>query len=246
MSWAFLDFFRLPAALSACLSRSTSCPGCRSGPCRHRRRHAANPNLGTMQAFPWVVRHQTGPHTHMTMMSNLRTLPDQFERLESLVSRADERNPAISAWSVGDQIEHICMAAGGFAVVLITGRGPSFAGAHRDQKHEVLVDGVIPRGVIKVPAAGEPKTGRSADELTAMLKKTWSRVEKAASVADDRTADHPLLGPLTRDEMLRFTEVHTDHHLRIIDEILGPVNTTPEPADGGQFGVRQGGRASVG
>ena len=153
-------------------------------------------------------------------MSNLRTLPDQFERMASLVSSASKRNPAVSAWSVGDQIEHICMAAGGFAVVLITGRGPSFAGEHRDQRKRVLVDGIIPRGVIKVPAAGEPQTGLSSDELGTMLKKTLSRLQKAASVPAEKTADHPLLGTLTRDEMLRFTEVHTAHHLEIIDEIL--------------------------
>ena len=153
-------------------------------------------------------------------MSSLRTLPVQFARLRELVSRSEQRNQMVSDWSVGDQIEHICMAAGGFAVALIAGRGPSFPGVHRDQRHQVLVEGVIPRGVIKAPAAGQPQTGRTPEELTTMLNKTWSRIEKAASVPDDRTADHPLLGTLTRDEVLRFTEVHTAHHLAIIDEIL--------------------------
>lgn len=105
-------------------------------------------------------------------------------------------------------------------MALITGRGPSFAGLHREQRDMVLVKGVIPRGVIKAPAAGQPTTGLSADELSTMLRKTLTRLEKAASVPEDRTADHPLLGPLTRDEVLRFTEVHTNHHLVIIDEIL--------------------------
>ncbi len=156
--------------------------------------------------------------TSFPIQESLSELDRQFERMRTLVQRAQERDEAVSGWTVGDHLEHICTVAAGFGVVLITGRGPVFEAAMPEARHMVLSDGHIPRGKIKAPPAASPKGLASIDAYTRMLDKTLTRLKSAAQQPDERTADHPLLGTMTRDEVLRFVVVHTAHHLGIIDD----------------------------
>lgn len=148
------------------------------------------------------------------------SLEGQFTGLESAISRSGVLNESVSSWSVGDHIEHACLAAGGLAVALCSGRSPAFSGGQSDWKEHVLIEGTIPRGTIKAPAAAQPKTGLTAAQLHTMVRKTRERLVKASEVDSVRTANHPILGPMTRDEVLRFVEVHTRHHREIIADIL--------------------------
>lgn len=158
------------------------------------------------------------PATPFPIQASLTDLETMFHVMHTLVPQADTMNKAVSGWSVGEHLEHICTVAAGFAVVLISGRGPKFEATMPDARNMVLVDGHIPRGKIKAPPVASPKGIESAPAYARMLNKTLARLKSAALQPEDRTADHPLLGTFNRNEVLRFLVVHTAHHLSIIDD----------------------------
>lgn len=152
------------------------------------------------------------------VQDSLSELDRLFRAMNALVPYANATNRSVSGWSVGEHLEHVCTVAAGFAVVLITGRGPAFTARMPEHRDMVLVDGHIPRGKIKAPPVAAPKGVESAEAYTRMLDRTHARLKSAAEQPGQRTADHPLLGTMTRNEVLRFVAVHTAHHLAIIDD----------------------------
>lgn len=57
-------------------------------------------------------------------------------------------------------------------------------------------------------------------DLTRLLEDAAEQIEHARSLSADAWFSHFALGVLRRDDALRFIEIHTDHHLAIVDEIL--------------------------
>lgn len=152
------------------------------------------------------------------LTESLAELEQSFGTMRLLIPHVDAMNTSVSGWTVGEHLEHVCTVAAGFGVVLISGRGPSFEATMPEFRDMVLVEGHIPRGKVKAPPAASPKGLESAESYVRMLDKTLARLQSAAQQPADRSADHPLLGTLGRDEVFRFLQVHTAHHLAIIDD----------------------------
>lgn len=140
--------------------------------------------------------------------------------------RLERRAPQLSAWSVGEQIEHLAVVDS--QVLGVLDRlldGPESEAARRPNLagRLVLATGWIPRGVGKAPAAACP-SGRDARALQALL----GEVEQGFAALGLRLpqlvrcrsrARHPRLGWLDGGEWLRFVELHHRHHLRIVRAI---------------------------
>lgn len=159
-------------------------------------------------------------------------LTETLAQLRRYAERAAASAPSVSAWTVGDHIEHVLIVCGGFAVALVSGRvkrtSHDQTGADEKKnrlqaysKRRVLDTGRIPRGTVTAPPAGEPKGGLDTGTLQRLMDKTEARLARAATVPETTLAHHPLLGELTRNEVFRFLDVHARHHMAIIDEILG-------------------------
>ncbi|MVM36567.1 DinB family protein [Spirosoma sp. HMF3257] len=135
-------------------------------------------------------------------------------------------------WSVADVMQHLYLSARPI-VRLMTGprdvlrqwgeaNSPSrdyddIASAYR----KILATGV------KAPAAMLPRVEDMQAEKSELMMRftgiyqtlidavgTWSDLE-----VDSYCIPHPVLGKLTVREMLIFTSVHTQHHLRLLPEV---------------------------
>ncbi len=152
---------------------------------------------------------------------------DDFLALACDGAEVARRAPEVSAWSVGQQLEHLALASDGVLDGLekiargeIAERrgGPSLIG------RVLLFWGKIPRGKGKAPERAVP-SGLDAEVTAAKLGTAKSRFEKldlARLDASAGTFSHPVFGHLTAGQWLRFVEVHHRHHGRIIDDIRRP------------------------
>ncbi len=142
--------------------------------------------------------------------------------------RLARRDDGVSAWDVGQQVEHLARADSGIVKwVLATidepGRGqrtgrPSGAG------RAVLATGWIPRGRGRAPEGTVPG-GLSEADLLGRLEAVRATCEELrprlrALQRSRRTREHPVLGHFTPAEWLRFLHVHHRHHDKIIRKIL--------------------------
>lgn len=153
------------------------------------------------------------------MPMDLSRLTDCLDRVSLRLPDAEVRTPSVSGWSVGQHIEHVLRATSAFIVLILRNRKPDGRGIQRAIKHELLEKGQMPRGVADAPEATLPGTNTNQGDLEMLLLKTRKRVLQMGSVEADAVADHPYLGEMNRDEIIRFMEIHLEHHLSIMDDI---------------------------
>ncbi len=157
-----------------------------------------------------------------------------IERCRSIAGDADAfaaRAEKVSAWSVGQQLEHLLLAdesivrrverlqAEGAAPA---GGRPTFAG------YVVLISGSIPRGRGRAPDFTLP-ADLAAREIGDRFDAGAERYDAlrpalAELEALRATGAHPILGHFTAARWLRFAHVHHGHHEEIVRDILAGAN----------------------
>lgn len=135
---------------------------------------------------------------------------------------------AVSKWSVAQQAHHATLVAsfigmGARRLLRTEGeKGPELT----NQARALLEAGEIPRGVAVAPDDFIPDNAPEAEAVLSLLgkaEKSWGKLRGQGEKIASGTArlPHPILGPLTLAEWVRFAGVHTEHHLKIMREILG-------------------------
>ena len=158
---------------------------------------------------------------------SLSRIRSQNERIRALVQSGDARlaaaQPRISAWSVSEHVDHVLKVAQSIVRRVNQAdaepgkRGITFLG------RAVLLGGWIPRGRGKSPErlAGTRVAAAEIESSLAKLEQMMAAVVIDACESSRRpTVPHPLFGGLTPTQALRFAVVHTNHHLRIVADIL--------------------------
>ena len=95
-----------------------------------------------------------------------------------------------------------------------------------DRCGKIIPPSEIPRGTAQAPTPMLPGDSPDAGTVRAALEKAdsrWADLDDQAAAIEASTLrlPHPVLGPLTAAEWTRLGAIHTQHHLRIVDEILG-------------------------
>ncbi len=161
--------------------------------------------------------------------ADLRKIEQQWTALGEILedpARYELRHAATSGWRCGDQAGHALIAAFGIA----RGIERALAEPERDQDGKrdeaagaVLESGIFPRGRVQAPERLDP-TGRSREELVAMITPTmvaWSSLASRADTLATSTGRFPhfLFGHLTSAEWVRFCAIHNAHHLALARDI---------------------------
>lgn len=150
----------------------------------------------------------------------------QFERLRVLARSAElsSRNERVSAWCLAEQLDHMTKVSWSIVQVLSDPQAAPLGYGMNILGKLVLLFGWIPRGVGKSPRRFIGATA-TADDLDAAIAKLATSFDalpfdtlRASNVA---VVPHPKFGGLTPSQALRFLEVHTAHHLKIVDDIVG-------------------------
>ncbi len=154
----------------------------------------------------------------------LRHLEEELLPIARNESLLPVREPRVSAWSIGQQLLHVCLVDG---AILDTfdrfhrGDLQPVSGGLTPMGRLVFLLGWIPRGRGKAPEFSRPEDPEPA-EVREQLEATRDRL---AGLDLERLADlrltypHPVFGILDLPRWLRFLQIHHDHHRRIIREI---------------------------
>jgi hypothetical protein len=151
---------------------------------------------------------------------------DSIDALTLDPGRGRIRRAEVSEWSVAEHCHHSALVSGSIATAvrgLLRGRGEDGPPASSDTE-AILKAGRIPRGVGDAPAVFRPDAHAESRTIQATVRKSRSRWEALLGQIDEIDAcvlrlPHHHLGLLTAAEWMRFAATHTDHHLRIVDDI---------------------------
>ena len=143
-----------------------------------------------------------------------------IDRLEAKVSNFQTINVKISNASVGWHIEHTLLTLNGITDVLIKSNPKDFKSNFNFTRMMVFTMGKIPRGRAQTPAVVKPKGNISIESLVNHIETTRKKTKELEYIQTDKFFEHPFFGKLKLKDTVKFLEIHTKHHLEIIEDIL--------------------------
>lgn len=154
----------------------------------------------------------------------------QMKELSALAAGSEAdlnlKNEAVSQWTVAQHIDHTASVVKGILALIMmisNSKNPSTDGAPKLLAKIILFVGYLPRGKGKAPDQFVPKAA-SHDEIRKNVQMMDTFIKglepRLAQIeASKGRAPHPVLGSFTPAEWLRFIDIHTNHHFKIIRDI---------------------------
>lgn len=150
----------------------------------------------------------------------MENIKSQLQKIESLLPQIDKENSQVSKASVGWHLEHSLLILNGSLKGLTMTNPDNYNPKFSIKKFIFLNFGLIPRGKIKSPKQFIPLEIPTKESLEKLLNLAKERLEAVKNLPLKSYITHPFLGDLDKNTTLRFLGLHTNHHLKIIDNIL--------------------------
>ena len=144
----------------------------------------------------------------------------QLQKIESLSSKIDVVNESVSKASVGWHLEHLLLILNS-SLKGLTLTNPKDYNPKFSLKKFVFVNfGMIPRGKISSPKQFVPLNVPTQESILKLMNLAKTRLEAVKSLPEKSFITHPFLGDFDKKTTLRFLWLHSNHHLKIVDDIL--------------------------
>jgi hypothetical protein len=143
-----------------------------------------------------------------------------LNELEGHLSNHEAMNLQVSQSTVGWQIEHSLLTINGIVGAVQKSNPKDYNWKFSFFKIIILATKKIPRGKAKAPKIVVPKADITFADLQQHLAKARETIKGLETVSKDHFFEHPYFGKLKLKQTIRFLEIHTQHHLNIIQDII--------------------------
>jgi hypothetical protein len=149
-----------------------------------------------------------------------------MQSLEKLVSLLEKKIPyfeklnlSVSSSNIGWHIDHTLMVLNGVIDTTSNSNPKNFKWKFNTRRIVLMFQKKIPRGKAKAPKSVQPKGDYNFESLTKTIAIAKSKIVELRKLPNDKYFEHPGLGNMKLKQTIKFLEIHTSHHLRIIEEI---------------------------
>jgi hypothetical protein len=154
----------------------------------------------------------------------INKLAIQIREMQELSEHWDVKNPDVSVESVGWHLLHNLKVINGMIASLAASDPSQYAPKHSWRKWLILLTKKIPRGKARAPKSALPSQ-IDKDELDAALDRASLSVLNLLNQSPKQYFTHPMFGDLNTRLTTRFLWIHTEHHLKIVRDILANHNS---------------------
>ena len=152
----------------------------------------------------------------------MQTLEQQLVELELFIPFMEKENFDVSKVSVAWQIDHSLRVVNGIIEVLEDSDPNLFQQRANLWRFLFLTLNFLPRGKGKSPKRVMPDYHISESDLKRRLGFAFENILSSKKIPKKAHFRHPMFGTLIREQSSHFIQIHTEHHLKIIRDILKP------------------------
>jgi len=150
-------------------------------------------------------------------MKNIDTI---LPELANYIADYNQSNHAVSEASVGWHIEHSLLVIKQITATVAQSEAKLFKSKFNSSRFFVFLLNAIPRGKAKAPKVVIPAQDITLETLQDSLKNTYQAVSYLKDCQEHQYFMHPYFGQLNKKQTIKFLAIHTQHHLKIIRDIL--------------------------
>ena len=150
----------------------------------------------------------------------MKQLPGLLKRLEEQIPHAAKSNPAVSKGNVGWHIEHSLLVINAIADAVKKSDANNYKWKFNMARTFIYAIGQIPRGKVKAPASVQPKGEFNIDKVEADFITAHNNIAVLKGLPANQFFKHPFFGDLNVKPTVTFLELHTRHHLKIMEAII--------------------------
>ena len=140
--------------------------------------------------------------------------------LEVQIENYSSLNKAISEGNVGWHIVHSCLVVNSVCAAVVKSDASKFIKKFSFKTFLVLLLNSFPRGKAKAPSFTMPSEELSTASILKSIQSSRASIEALAKAGKNQYFTHPIFGDLNTGQTFKFLGVHTNHHLKIIKDIL--------------------------
>ena len=140
--------------------------------------------------------------------------------LEVQIENYSSLNKAISEGNVGWHIVHSCLVINSVCAAVIKSDASKFIKKFSFKTFLVLLLNSFPRGKAKAPSFTMPSEELSPASILQSIQAARTSLEALAKAGKNQYFTHPIFGDLNAADTFKFLGVHTNHHLKIIKDII--------------------------
>lgn len=149
----------------------------------------------------------------------MKELYQLISQLESKIPFHEKTNPTVSSSTVGWQIEHSLKTIYQIALAIKNSNPQEYQWKFNKSKLFISIIGFIPRGKAKAPKVVLPDETISEKSLINSLQNVKAILEEWKSFDKNAYFKHPFFGNLNKKSTMWFLKLHTNHHLKIVNDI---------------------------
>lgn len=140
--------------------------------------------------------------------------------LNKYIAQREVSNPEVSQANVAWHLDHSLKVINAMSDSLIGSDPSAYEGNFNLVRNVVFTTGIIPRGAGKAPDEVKPPEVVLLEDLQRQLEIAQAKLMSLDDLEENSNYEHPVFGLLDRDQALYAIEIHTNHHLKIIKDIL--------------------------
>lgn len=149
-------------------------------------------------------------------MQNLQNLLSQ---LESKIFLHEKTNPLVSNSTIGWQIEHSLKTIYLVVESVKNSNPKEYKWKFNRTKLIISILGKIPRGKVRAPKLVVPDENITEESLKRSFEKVKKVLQEWESFDKSAFFLHPFFGKLNKKPTEWFLKLHTNHHLKIVNDI---------------------------
>ncbi len=140
--------------------------------------------------------------------------------LEAHIKNHSVSNPKISKVDIAWQIDHSLKVINNVIIALQKSDPNSYKKNFSFLGKLFFKLGFFPRGKAKAPKHVKPPEVILKEDLISQMQLAKTNVETIASLDKNAYFKHPIFGNINTTRVQRFLVLHTNHHLKIINDIM--------------------------
>ncbi len=151
------------------------------------------------------------------MKKNLQKL---INELEAHVLNFEKRKLTVSSQNVGWHIQHSLLVINQIIGALEQSKPNEYKWKFNFWRLVVMGRNKIPRGKGKAPSRVIPKDAITKELLETTINDTKIRIARLDGLERNNFFTHPYFGDLNLKPTIQFINLHTQHHVEIIRDVL--------------------------